>query len=124
MKRILILLVVAAAAYGIYYFMFRKDEKTGPHTKETAILLKKHSPAFNAQVDNIVNNYLAIKDAFVTADTATAKETTRKFITSLDSLNMDGYKIKIGRVQKCGIDACDFDVILDHHHQQHKHSRA
>ena len=88
MKRILVLLVVAAAAYGVYYFVFRKDEKTGPHTKETPIVLKKHSPAFNAQVDTVVNFYLAIKDAFVNADTATVKENTRKFITSLDSLDM------------------------------------
>ncbi len=29
---------------------------------------------------------------------------------SLDSLDMDGYEIKIGRAVKCGIDACDFDV--------------
>ncbi|NLY46888.1 MAG: nickel pincer cofactor biosynthesis protein LarC [Tissierella sp.] len=48
---------------------------------------------------------------------------------SLDSLKLDGYKIKIGRTSKCGIDACDFDVILDsdehHHHshgQEHGHS--
>lgn len=37
---------------------------------------------------------------------------------ALDSLNVDGYDIKIGRTKKCGIDACDFDVIL---HQEHHH---
>jgi len=31
---------------------------------------------------------------------------------ALESLNIDGFKIKIGRTVKCGIDACDFDVIL------------
>lgn len=44
---------------------------------------------------------------------------------SLNSLGISGYKIKIGRANKCGIDACDFDVILDdthhHHHQDHSH---
>lgn len=44
---------------------------------------------------------------------------------ALDSLNVQGYKIKIGRTQKCGIDACDFDVILehthDHNHEDHGH---
>lgn len=44
---------------------------------------------------------------------------------ALDSLNVQGYKIKIGRTQKCGIDACDFDVILehnhDHNHEDHNH---
>lgn len=41
---------------------------------------------------------------------------------ALDSLSIDGYKIEIGRTQKCGIDACKFDVILDHHaHHHHTH---
>lgn len=88
MKRILALLVVAAAAYGVYYFVFKKDDNTVQNTKETPLALKKHSPAFNAQVDTVVGYYLAIKDAFVTADTATVKENTRKFISSLDSLNL------------------------------------
>jgi uncharacterized protein (TIGR00299 family) protein len=49
------------------------------------------------------------------ADEETLKE-------SLDSLNVKGYGIKIGRTEKCGIDACNFDVILkeDHHHHIHR----
>lgn len=39
----------------------------------------------------------------------------------LQSLNVDGYKIKIGIRQKCGIDACDFDVILEHNHSHDHH---
>ena len=31
---------------------------------------------------------------------------------SLDSLHVDGYEVKIGRSSKCGIDACDFDVLI------------
>ena len=40
-------------------------------------------------------------------------------MTGLDSLHMDGYQIKIGRKIKSGIDACDFDVILDEDSHQH-----
>ena len=49
---------------------------------------------------------------------------------ALASLHVDGYEIKIGRTFKCGIDACDFDVILDesayvhdheHHHDHDEH---
>lgn len=40
---------------------------------------------------------------------------------ALDSLNVEGYEIKIGRTQKCGIDACDFDVILKQEHDHHHH---
>lgn len=46
---------------------------------------------------------------------------------ALESLKLEGYEIKISRTEKCGIDACDFDVILDnednhHHSHEDKHS--
>lgn len=47
---------------------------------------------------------------------------------TLKSLHVDGYELRIGRVNKCGVDACDFDVILKeehkeshHHHHEHSH---
>ena len=47
---------------------------------------------------------------------------------ALASLHVDGYEIKIGRTFKCGIDACDFDVILDEsayvHDHEHHHDHA
>ena len=48
---------------------------------------------------------------------------------TLAKLPLEGYKIKIGRVQKSGLDACDFDVILEeehlqeHGHKEHDHGR-
>lgn len=44
-------------------------------------------------------------------------------LEGLESLNLSGYQLKIGRVKKNGIDACDFDVILDEpeHHHDHDH---
>lgn len=39
----------------------------------------------------------------------------------LESLNLPGYQLKIGRVKKNGIDACDFDVILDEPEHDHDH---
>lgn len=61
-------------------------------------------------------------------------------MNALNSLNVDGFRIEIGRTKKCGIDACDFNVILDcdeyshetsehihfneddNHHHEHLHS--
>lgn len=48
------------------------------------------------------------------ADPAILKE-------GLDSLGIEGYQIKISRVKKAGIDACDFAVLLDHKHENHDH---
>jgi uncharacterized protein (TIGR00299 family) protein len=42
----------------------------------------------------------------------------------LKSLNVSGYRIEIGRTKKCGIDACDFNVVLEQecdHHHDHEH---
>ena len=35
-------------------------------------------------------------------------------LEGLQSLSLEGYHIHISRTQKCGISACDFDVVLDH----------
>lgn len=40
---------------------------------------------------------------------------------ALESLPVDGFEIKISRVQKAAIDACDFDVVLDKAHENHDH---
>lgn len=38
---------------------------------------------------------------------------------TLAQLPLDGYEIRIGRVQKSGLDACDFDVILEEEKEDH-----
>ena len=58
-----------------------------------------------------------------------------KLQQALESLPLDGFKTRVRRVQKAGIDACDFEVILaeenhdhdmaylhgEHHHHHHDH---
>lgn len=44
-----------------------------------------------------------------------------KLMDVLKTLPLTGYEIKVSRVKKAGIDACDFDVILDDEHQNHDH---
>lgn len=41
--------------------------------------------------------------------------------STLDSLNIGGFKIEITRVSRSGLDACDFNVILDTEHENHDH---
>ena len=67
-------------------------------------------------------------------DLGATEENLRK---TLEKLKVDGYEIKIGRVQKNGLAACDFNVILesekhdaerqhahDHHHEHHHQHRT
>ncbi len=42
-----------------------------------------------------------------------------KLQEALESLPLDGYKINISRVKKAGIDACDFDVVLEEDNHDH-----
>ena len=43
----------------------------------------------------------------------------KKLVRILKSLPVKGFDIKISRVMKSGIDACDFDVLLDHENHDH-----
>ncbi len=43
---------------------------------------------------------------------------------ALDSLALDGAKVRISRVKKSGLDACDFAVELDEAHENHDHDMA
>lgn len=45
----------------------------------------------------------------------------KKLVRTLKSLPVKGFDIKISRVMKSGINACDFDVLLDHDHENHDH---
>lgn len=40
---------------------------------------------------------------------------------AIGSLPLDGFQVKISRVKKAGIDACDFDVVLDKEYDNHDH---
>ena len=44
-----------------------------------------------------------------------------KLMASLKSLPLDGYSVCVSRVKKSGLDACDFNVILDETHENHDH---
>ena len=43
---------------------------------------------------------------------------------ALDSLPVQGFTVRVSRVAKHGLDACDFDVVLDDAHENHDHDMA
>lgn len=43
---------------------------------------------------------------------------------ALKSIRIHGFRIKISRVKKAGLDVCDFHVILDEAHENHDHDMA
>lgn len=92
MKKGIALLLVLIIAFGIYWFKVRNNGSSAPEVKPVPIKVKKHSDRFNNQVDNVVKSYIALKDAFVEADTAAIKKNTSTFIVALDSIQVDELK--------------------------------
>ena len=86
MKKIIAFLVLVLAAFTIYWFLLRTKESKPTEEKQEAITVKKHTNAFNASIDNLMNAYFNLKDAFVEGDTAKAKKHTTLFISLLDSI--------------------------------------
>jgi Protein of unknown function (DUF3347) len=86
MKKIIALLVVFLVAFSLYWYFLRTKETTVQEPAQEAMLVKKHSDRFNNSIDNLMNAYFSIKDAFVDADSAKAKSQTTVFISLLDSI--------------------------------------
>ncbi|MBR4717854.1 MAG: nickel pincer cofactor biosynthesis protein LarC [Lentisphaeria bacterium] len=48
-----------------------------------------------------------------------------KLLAALDSLNVEGYSVTVRRANSHGVDACSFDVELDHEHEhEHEHEHG
>ncbi len=86
MKKIIAFVVVILAGFSIYWFLLRTKETAPKEEKQVAMVIKKHSAAFNSSVDNVMNAYFKMKDAFVEGDTASAKQNASLFISLLDSI--------------------------------------
>ena len=85
MKKVLLVALILIAAFCVYWVFFRSNKQdSGP--KQQPLALKKHSVVFNESVNNLLETYFAMKDAFVEADTAGVKVNCRKFLQLLDSI--------------------------------------
>ncbi len=43
---------------------------------------------------------------------------------ALESLHLEGARVRVSRVKKSGLDACDFQVLLDEAHENHDHDMS
>ena len=90
MKRVLAVIFLIIILLAVWFLFFKTDKTVvvNTPTKETTSV-KKHSPDFDAKMGNMINAYMALKNAFVDADTAGIKSKTAQFISSADSLNLE-----------------------------------
>ncbi len=87
MKSFLAIVFLAAILLGAWWLFF-KTEKTISEPKQEAIKIGKHTPEFNQNISNAVSAYMAMKDAFVEADTFKVKNEGQNFIVTIDSLKL------------------------------------
>jgi predicted Holliday junction resolvase-like endonuclease len=91
-KVVLVLLLVILVIAGYYVYKFSSSNKGDHGLKQQALVLKKHSAAFNQAVATAMNVYFEMKTAFVDADTSLAKNSCRKFIELMDSIPLNELK--------------------------------
>ncbi|MGN6194008.1 MAG: DUF3347 domain-containing protein [Ginsengibacter sp.] len=90
MKRVLAIVFLLIILFAAWFLFFKTDKTSSStaSTKETPAV-KKHSDQFNQKIDNMMNSYIEMKNAFVDADTTAIKSKTAQFISSTDSLNLN-----------------------------------
>jgi hypothetical protein len=88
MRKLLLLLAFIALAIGIWWMFFKgSSHDKGP--KQQPLKVGRHSNEFNKSINNLVTEYLLLKESFVNADTGKIKEHERKLVAALDSLKTD-----------------------------------
>lgn len=91
MKKIIWILLLIVIGFALYWFKF-KPVDTVEAAKTAPLKVMKHSPAFNNSIDSMMTAYLAVKAAFVEADSAMAKTVAQKFLLLVDSIHLDELK--------------------------------
>ena len=90
MKRFLAILFLAIIVFGAWWLFFKTDKPDSPlNNKEEALIVMKHSEAFNSGIANAINSYLDMKNAFVEADTTSVKTNASQFISAVDNIKLD-----------------------------------
>lgn len=89
MKRILPIIIIVIIIVAGWFFLFKEGKKSIVSAKPEAVAIKKHSSEFDGQIATLIDSYMAMKNAFVDADTSAIKAKTGNFIIVADSLNMN-----------------------------------
>jgi len=88
MKRVLAVVFLIIILFAAWFLFFKTKEVTTSTTATESTGVKKHSDDFDKKVDNMMDAYIEMKNAFVNADSSAIKAKTAQFIASTDSLNL------------------------------------
>ncbi len=79
MKKLLAVIFLIAAGFGIWYVFF-KDKSEVPSISTEPIRVRSHSNEFNQSINAVLSGYFDMKSSFVDADTAKAKQDGKRFL--------------------------------------------
>ena len=91
MKRVIIVVLILLAITGIY-LLNKKNSSGNSEKKQEALKVGRHSESFNSEIDSALQYYFEMKNAFVNADTLSAKSLCNKMIAAFDSIHLTELK--------------------------------
>ncbi len=99
---ILGILVLALAAFLWFTFKGGKKREKGP--KPVALAVSKHSPAFNESVQEVLDAYYQLSEAFVTWDEAAISSHGNTLKNALDSLKIEELRVDTTGIYETALD--------------------
>ena len=91
MKKLLAIIFLIAAMFGIWYVFF-KDKSEVSSISIEPIKVRSHSGEFNQSINAVMSGYFDMKSSFVDADTAKVKQDGKRFLTLMDSIKIEELK--------------------------------
>ena len=88
MKKLLAVIFLIAAVFGIWYVFFKEKSEVSSISIEP-IKVRSHSGEFNQSINSVLSGYFDMKSSFVDADTAKVKQGAKRFLSSIDSIKIE-----------------------------------
>lgn len=92
MKKIILLVVLALLGVATWYFFVTRPKPDVETPKQQALVVSRHSEAFNQSISDVLNMYYDLSEAFVNWDTAAVTVRANALKTGLDGLKLDELK--------------------------------
>jgi hypothetical protein len=113
MKKIVLVVLLLAAAYAAYKFWWSKSDEQIGGTKQEALTISKNSAAFNASFEKLFTSYNDLKTAFVNYDTTAIAKTGKDLMLANDSLLIRELKADTFLIQtaKANVESLHGDIV-------------
>ncbi len=91
MKKGIIGLLLLAAGFAVYWFVFKKKEET-PRIKDKPLEIATSTSAFSGSFERMLNTYYTLRDAFIKSDTGIVDIVASQYRFDVESLNVKELK--------------------------------